>query len=88
MSLSNIPDWKLIKAGNEVEEMITNWFRDDLLIDQELDLRNPEQAAWYFGDCDGQIVFIPSEPEYDSEGQLIASEVVGYNEGNEIWTQM
>lgn len=82
MSLSNYPDWKLIEAGNKTEELLgsCNKFGGDLDINIELDLRNPEQAAWYFGDCAGELVFIPTEPEFDSNGQPIISEMMGYDD--------
>ncbi len=86
MSLSNYPTHKLI---HDVKiYAISPLFRDDDIvsdIDQELDLRQPDIAAWYFGDCDGQPVFIPIEPECDGEGKPIVSEAIGYSEGEEIW---
>ena len=91
MSLSNWPDYLLIQEMNRyVQEAIdAQGFRSGppQAPDLELDLRKPDIASWYFGDCDGQVVFIPSEPEYDSERQPILSEMMGYNDkGGEVWS--
>ncbi len=85
MSLSNWPDYILIQKCNHIEKEGSH---SNLLraFDSELDLRNPQQAAWYFGDCAGQLIFIPVEREYDSEGQPIVSEMMGYSDkGEEVW---
>lgn len=89
MSLSNWPDWKLIEGENLLQANIYMPGHCGALseIGQVLDLRNPKQAARYFGNCAGQIVFIDSEPEYDSEGQPITSEMMGYDdERGEVWS--
>ncbi len=81
MSLSNWPDWKLIR---EYDYHVQAGNRSNLAraYGQELDLRNPEQAAWYFGDCAGKLVFIPIVPEFDIE-----SEMMGYDDkGSEVWS--
>ncbi len=86
MSLSNWPDYLLIDKANHWQIPIAHNQAIDNLIDQELDLRKPNVAAWYFGDCDGQVIFIPNEPEYDRDGQPIVSEMIEYNEGEEVWS--
>ncbi len=94
MSLSSFPDWYLVSNSNNTEQ---SWNRyicyisntqvemPQLLSDQELDFRVPNEAASYFGDCAGIPIFIPIEPEYDSNGQPIIEEVIGYDEQGEIW---
>ncbi len=93
--LSNYPDWFLINY-QPVKHI---WrFGDDhqspkqyvttLPISQELDLRQPNEAIFFFGDCEGKQVFLPIE-EYDSNGKKIVTELIGYdNEGNEVWNEI
>ena len=70
MSLSHIPDFKLIEIINHLYQLENLLFLNELeAMEQELESRIPH-----------------FEPEYDSEGNVIVSEVIGYNEGNEIWT--
>lgn len=77
----------LIELANQLDAPTSHNQRIDNLPDQELDLRQPDIAAWYFGDCAGQLVFIPNEPEYDNNGQPIINEVIGYDEkGGEVWS--
>lgn len=89
--LSSYPDYLLITKANKLEWSLEHWQGNLELasFDHELDLRKPDEAAYYFGDCDGQAIFIPAELEYDGEGQPIASEMVGYSEeGEEAWNLM
>ncbi len=86
MGLSNYPSFLLIQDANvserEVSTEFENWIE---YIDHELDLRQPNEAASYFGDCAGKAIFIPVEPEYDSTGQPILTKVIGHDEQGEIW---
>jgi len=83
MSLSREPTWRLVQNAN----LINNNYPEIIeLIDKELDLRKPDEATFYFGDCAGKQVFIPIEPEYDNDGMPIASEMIGYDDkGNEVF---
>ncbi len=83
--LSNWTDYRLIELCNSAEATghLSNLLR---VYDEELDLRQPDIAAWYFGDCAGKLIFIPIELEYDSEGQPVVSEAIGCSdEGEQVW---
>ncbi len=54
-------------------------------MDDELESRKPSEVTSYFGDCAGIAIFIPVEPEYDSNGQPIIEEVIDYDKEGEIW---
>ncbi len=85
MSLSNVshwPDWYLIQRANELPP---RFYLVETVMVEELDLRKPNEATSYFGDCAGKAIFIPIEPEHDSNGQPIIEEVIGYDEEGEIW---
>jgi len=72
---SNLPDWILIAGSNILEKMIDAC----LIITKHLDLDKLE----------GELESRQPKPqtEYDSEGNLIISEVMGYTEdGEAIWT--
>jgi hypothetical protein len=49
--------------------------------------RVPDEATIFFGIFDGVEVFIPVK-EYDSTGQEIISEMIGFaNDGQEVWVE-
>ncbi len=86
MSLSNYPDYLLIREANRIESYGYDWSGEEILIDDILDfIRKPDEATFWFGDCASKAIFIPIEPEYDSNGQPIVEEVAGYDEQGEIW---
>ncbi len=92
MGLSNWPDYLLIERANKIDKTWPSLLSKLVTfqeIDNELNLRQPNIAAWYFGDCDGQLIFVPCEPEYDSKGYPIISEMIRYsNDGKEVWIQI
>lgn len=61
----------------------------DMLVHQANHIRLEWGVFWYLRDIEWELESrIPVfEKEYDSEGNLIISEVMGYtNEGEEIWS--
>lgn len=71
MSLSNYPDHVLIRNANKWSHPIADRKAIDNNIDRELESRQP--PAEYF--------------EYDSNGNVIVSEVIGHTkDGEEIWS--
>ncbi len=84
MSLSKYTTGFLINYSNNIITEYIDWSDETKNIDTELDNRRPDEATFFFGDCDGQDIFLPIE-EYDSNGNLIISEVIGYDNGEAIW---
>lgn len=55
------------------------------LTDDVLDSRAPTDTHYHFGDMAGKAIFLPIE-EHDSRGNLIISEMIGYDKkGKEVW---
>ncbi len=87
MSLSNYPNYLLIREANRIESYGYDWSGEEILIDDILDfIRKPDEAASYFGDCAGKAIFVPIEPEYDSTGQPIIEEAI--DEERKIWHEL
>lgn len=75
MILSNWPDWMLIRKSNKLEQghsfLVSN---ANIVFDVYFEDQELESRIPHF------------EPEYDSNGQPIIEEVIGYDEGGEIWS--
>lgn len=82
LNVSRLHDWKLIQVANELPN---RFGLVELVIDEELDLRAPNEAASYFGDCAGKAIFIPIEPEYDSTDQPILTETIDHDDQGDVF---
>ncbi len=79
----SLPTDVLIKNGNKIESKKRRFIVQQeamIEIDTELDSRAPDEKTFHFGNN----IFLPLE-EYDQNGQLIISEVIGYDGQEAIW---
>lgn len=85
--INNYPTSLLINRANLLEAKKRRFIVQQeamLEFDTELDLRQPNEATFFFGDCEGKQVFLPIE-EYASNGEKIISQMIGYDGKNEVW---